>query len=235
MTLTIIFLPLISFLLIGFFGRFLGNYFNSFIAIFNMFIAVILSIFIFIDMVKNKCTFFIEGDVWFKTYGKEIYNSFIFDTLSIIMIILITFISLMVYIYSFEYMKTDPNLSLFMAYLSIFSFFMLITVSAGNFLQMFLGWEGVGLSSYLLINFYTTRIQANKAALKALFVNKISDCFLLMGIIIIYTIFDSLDYATCFILTDTYCIYNLDVITFLGFIINKFDLICFMLMVSSYW
>jgi len=235
MTLTIIFLPLISFLLIGFFGRFFGSYFNSFIAIFNMFIATILSIFTFVDIIKNNYTFFIEGTVWFKTYEKEIHNSFIFDTLTIVMIILITFISLMVYIYSFEYMKTDPNLSLFMSYLSIFSFFMLITVSAGNFLQMFLGWEGVGLSSYLLINFYTTRIQANKAALKALFVNKISDCFLLMAIIIIYTLFNSLDYATCFFLTNTYNEYNSDVILFSGFVINKFDLICFMLMISSCW
>jgi NADH:ubiquinone oxidoreductase subunit 5 (subunit L)/multisubunit Na+/H+ antiporter MnhA subunit len=96
--------------------------------------------------------------------------------------VIVTFISSLVHLYSTEYMEFDPHLPRFMSYLSLFTFFMLILVTANNFLQMFVGWEGVGLSSYLLINFWFTRIQANKAAIKAMLINRVGDFALLVRV-----------------------------------------------------
>lgn len=93
------------------------------------------------------------------------------------MLIVVTFISTLVHLYSVEYMAHDPHLVRFMSYLSLFTFFMLVLITANNFFQLFVGWEGVGLCSYLLINFWFTRIQANKAAIKAMLVNRVGDFF----------------------------------------------------------
>jgi NADH-ubiquinone oxidoreductase chain 5 len=114
------------------------------------------------------------------------------------MLVVVTFISTIVHLYSSEYMQEDPHLQRFMSYLSLFTFFMLILVSADNFLQMFVGWEGVGLASYLLINFWFTRIQANKSAIKAMLLNRIGDFFLLLALFLIYYVFDTLDYSIVF-------------------------------------
>lgn len=91
------------------------------------------------------------------------------------MMLVVVLISFLVHLYSIEYMEDDPHMTRFLSYLSLFTFFMLILLSAGNFIQLFLGWEGVGLSSYLLINFWSQRIQANKSAFKAMIVNRIGD------------------------------------------------------------
>jgi len=112
------------------------------------------------------------------------------------MCVTVTFISCLVHIYSIEYMNHDPHLARFMSYLSLFTFFMLVLISADNFLQMFVGWEGVGLCSYLLINFWFTRIQANKAAIKAMFLNRVGDFSLLIGIFLIFITFKSVNYCT---------------------------------------
>jgi len=119
-----------------------------------------------------------------------------FDSLTVIMCVTVTFISCLVHVYSIEYMNHDPHLARFMSYLSLFTFFMLVLISADNFLQMFVGWEGVGLCSYLLINFWFTRIQANKAAIKAMFLNRVGDFSLLIGIFLIFITFKSVNYCT---------------------------------------
>ena len=100
---------------------------------------------------------------------------FMFDSSTVVMCCVVTFVSSIVHLYFKEYMAHDPHLFRFMFYLSLFTFFMLILVTADNFIQMFVGWEGVGLCSYLLINFWFTRIQANKAAIKAMVLNRIGD------------------------------------------------------------
>jgi NADH:ubiquinone oxidoreductase subunit 5 (subunit L)/multisubunit Na+/H+ antiporter MnhA subunit len=141
------------------------------------------------------------------------------------MCVVVTFISFLVHVYSIEYMKHDPHLTRFMSYLSLFTFFMLILISADNFLQMFVGWEGVGLCSYLLINFWFTRIQANKAAIKAMLLNRIGDFSLLIGIFLIFINFKAIDYCTVGALTP-FLKYNY--INFLGFKINALEIIgCF--------
>ena len=114
------------------------------------------------------------------------------------MLVVITSISSFVHIYSIKYMETDPHRPRFMSYLEIFTFFMLILVTADNLIQMFLGWEGVGLASYLLINFWYTRLAANQSAIKALVVNRIGDFGLSLGIFMTFWIFNTVDYFMIF-------------------------------------
>jgi proton-translocating NADH-quinone oxidoreductase chain L len=114
------------------------------------------------------------------------------------MVLMVTFISLLVHLYSLEYMNNDPHLPRFLSYLSLFTFFMLVLIVSDNFLQLFVGWEGVGLCSYLLINFWFSRIQANKAAIKAMLLNKIGDIGLALGILLIFYTFHSIEFFTIF-------------------------------------
>lgn len=128
------------------------------------------------------CCVYIKLATWMSSDVLQIDWGFMFDSLTVSMCVVVTFISFLVHVYSTEYMSHDPHLPRFMSYLSLFIFFMLILVTADNFVQMFVGWEGVGLCSYLLINFWFTRIQANKAAIKAMLMNRIGDFSLLIGI-----------------------------------------------------
>lgn len=114
------------------------------------------------------------------------------------MLIVVTFISSLVHLYSISYMSEDPHSPRFMCYLSIFTFFMLMLVTGDNFLQLFLGWEGVGLASYLLIHFWFTRLQADKAAIKAMLVNRVGDFGLALGIFGCFTLFQTVDFSTIF-------------------------------------
>lgn len=118
------------------------------------------------------------------------------------MLLVITSISFFVHLYSVGYMSHDLYILRFMSYLSLFTFFMLVLVTADNFFQLFIGWEGVGLCSYLLINFWFTRILANKAALKAMIMNRISDVFFTFGIVIIFLTCSTTDYLIVFDLAD---------------------------------
>eukprot|EP01041_Mallomonas_annulata_P014290 gene14290-30405_t len=127
-------------------------------------------------------------------------------------------------------MEFDPHLPRFMSYLSLFTFFMLILVTANNFLQLFVGWEGVGVSSYLLINFWFTRIQANKAAIKAMLVNRIGDFALLLAIFAIYMTYNSLDYEIIFTLIPISLGLSLNVGSLL---VSNVDLICILLFVGA--
>jgi len=146
------------------------------------------------------------------------------------MLVIVTFISSLVHLYSTEYMELDPHLPRFMSYLSLFTFFMLILVTSNNFLQMFVGWEGVGVSSYLLINFWFTRIQANKAAIKAMLINRIGDFALLLAIFSIYLTYNSLDYDIVFSLVPLSKDFKLIVGDFQ---IPVIDLICILLFIGA--
>lgn len=118
------------------------------------------------------------------------------------MLAMVSMISLFVQLYSISYMAVDPHFIRFMSYLSLFTFFMFILVTAANFLQLFLGWEGVGLCSYLLINFWFTRVQANKAALKALFMNRVGDIAYLLGLTLLFLGFNSVTFSVLTVLMD---------------------------------
>jgi NADH:ubiquinone oxidoreductase subunit 5 (subunit L)/multisubunit Na+/H+ antiporter MnhA subunit len=182
MYLTIVFLPCISFLIIAVAGKHLGPKGSCFLATGFLFLTFILSCFAFFDIgFSNKVVCFCIGS-WIKNSYLDIPWGFLFDSLTVVMLLVVTSVSSLVHLYSISYMEGDPHHPRFMSYLSLFTFFMLILVTANNLVQMFIGWEGVGLSSYLLINFWHTRIQANKAAIKAMIVNRIGDLGLALGI-----------------------------------------------------
>jgi len=145
-------------------------------------------------------TLLLSLGTWFNLGFLEVNFLFLFDPLSKIMLIVVTFISFLVHLYSLDYMREDPEQAFFMAYLSLFTFFMIVLVASGNFAILFIGWEGVGLSSYLLINFWYTRINAQKSAIKAVIINKIGDVLLMYAFANIYFMFQSFDYFTVFVL-----------------------------------
>ena len=176
----------ISFILAILFGKFIGPKGSSIITVYCLFLTLLCSLIGFYEVCLMNSPVYIKLCTWIDS---ELFNvdwGFQFDSLSMLMCCVVTFISTIVHLYSTEYMSHDPHLSRFMSYLSLFTFFMLILVTADNFVQMFVGWEGVGLCSFLLINFWFTRIQANKAAIKAMVVNRIGDFGLAIGIFLIY-------------------------------------------------
>lgn len=194
MYLLILYFPLISCLWSGFFGHFLGKNGASLIALFCMFLSVLISFFIFYEIVLCNNICIIKLYKWIDIGVLNIYWEFLFDALTSVMLFVIVGISFCVHLYSIEYMYNDPHLPRFLSYLSLFTFFMIVLVTAANLLQLFIGWEGVGLCSYLLINFWYTRIAANKAAMKALIINKIGDVCLLLGIILFFVFYNSLEF-----------------------------------------
>ena len=204
MYLLIVILPLLGSISAGLFGRFLGHSGSPIVTTGCLFFTLISSLFSFYEVALLDCCVFINLTSWINSELLHVDWGFMFDSLTVTMCCVVTFISTLVHLYSIEYMAYDPHLSRFMSYLSLFTFFMLILVTADNFVQMFVGWEGVGLCSFLLINFWFTRIQANKAAIKAMVMNRIGDFGLVMGIMLIFIVFKSVDYATVFSLTPVF-------------------------------
>ena len=230
MYLLIIALPLIGTILSGLFGNKIGTVGAMLITVTSITISFLLSCIAFYEVALKGSPCYIEIFKWFDSEMISFSWGFLFDSLTVTMLIVVTSISTCVHIYSTEYMSSDPHIQRFMAYLSFFTFFMLILVTADNFFQMFLGWEGVGLCSYLLINFWFGRIQANKAALKAIIVNRIGDIGLALGIFTIYFVFNSIDYATVFSLAP---FFKNNSIIFFGFEINVITLICFFFFIGA--
>lgn len=227
MYLLTVFSPLLASSFLFLFGRFLGARGSSFLALFSVFFSFFLSLILFFEVVVSGTGCFVLLPFsWFSLEILVIEWVFLFDTLSSTMLIVVFFVSCIVHFYSLEYMSEDPHIIRFIAYLSFFTFFMAILLTSGNLIQMFLGWEGVGLSSYLLINFWFTRIQANKSALKAMVINRVGDWGLSFGIFFIFFYFGTVDFFSLFSLS-TYFLSS-DII-FLGFNLNLADCIAFFL------
>lgn len=230
MYLNIVFLPLFGSICSGFFGRFVGPFGGGLITASCVLLSFSISLVAFYEIGFSGSPCYVKLLTWFNSEYLCANWGFQFDSLTVVMLIVVTFISSLVHIYSLEYMSHDPHLPRFMSYLSLFTFFMLILVTADNFIQLFVGWEGVGLCSYLLINFWFTRIQANKAAIKAMIVNRIGDFGLALGIFSIYILFNSVEYSTVFALIP---IYENDTLNFLGFDFHGLTLIGFLLFVGA--
>ncbi len=169
--------------------------------------------------------------VWFRSELLLVNWGFLFDSLSLIMCFIVFTISLLVQIYSYSYMYSDPSLPRFISYLSLFVFFMLMLVTSDNFIVLFLGWEGVGLCSYLLISFWNTRLPALKSALKAMLVNRVGDFFILIGVLFIFTELGSLNFLTLFpmipyLSASKFCIFGLS--------FNLLNLICIFLLLGAF-
>lgn len=230
MYLVVLFFPLLSTIICGFFGRFLGRTGVSIISLFCLFSSVLLSIFLFyeVTLCNSICSFklfnWVSSGLLYLSWGV------LFDSLTSIMLIVVLFISFLVHLYSISYMWDDPHFIRFMSYLSLFTVFMLVLVTSDNFLQMFLGWEGVGLASYLLINFWFTRINANKAAIKAIILNRIGDFGIIFSILLIFFVFQSVDYSLIFSINFFFYNFNIE---FLSIPFNCLSFICFFIFLGA--
>ena len=196
-------LPLVGALLAGFLGNTLGRAFAHSVTIFGVAAAFVLSCFVFQDVVAGK-TFNGSVYTWLVTGGIRFEVGFLIDSLTATMMLVVTFVSLMVHVYTIGYMKEDDGYTRFFSYISLFTFAMLMLVMSNNFLQLFFGWEAVGLVSYLLIGFWYKRPTAIKANLKAFLVNRVGDFGFLIGIGLIFAYFGTLDYQTTFALAQNF-------------------------------
>lgn len=184
----------------------------------------------FYEVALAKCFVYIKLSSWISSEILHVDWGFMFDTITVCMCVIVTFVSFLVHLYSTEYMFYDPHLPRFMSYLSLFTFFMLILITSDNYIQLFLGWEGIGLASYLLINFWFTRIQANKAAIKAMLLNRIGDFALLLAIFFIIIYFKSVDYSTVCVLTP---FFKNTSVYFLGFEVYLLKIIALLLFIGA--
>ena len=225
----ILFLPLLG-SIVGYFGRSLGNFFSELATSFFVSASGILSVVIFYNGINSDSYGNYKIFEWVAS-GNFVANwSINIDPLSSIMLVVITLISSLVHIYSIGYMSHDPHKPRFMSYLSLFTFSMLALVVSDNFLQLFFGWEGVGLCSYLLIGFWYKKNSANNAAIKAFIVNRVGDFGLAIGIFIIFYHFGTINYNEIFQLTPQLA--NKE-INFLGFEINLITTICIFLFIGA--
>jgi len=230
MYLLIIFFPLIGSFIAGFFGRKIGKQGAIIVTTSLVSLSALLSFFIFYEVVLCHSVCTLKLFTWMESNLLMISWGFLFDSLTSVMLILVTFVSSLVHLYSAGYMSEDPHLPRFMSYLSLFTFFMLMLITADNYVQMFLGWEGVGLASYLLINFWHTRILANKAAMKAMIINRIGDFGLSLGIALIFFVFGSFDFSIVFSSVSTVVNENF---IFWGYSFDKLTIISLLLFVGA--
>ncbi len=194
----IVFLPIAAAIIAGFFGRWITDRGAQLVTCFAVSASAVLSLFAFADIALGGNTVHIELLRWVDAGTFSASWALQIDTLTAVMLVVVTGISALVHWYSIGYMSHDPNIPRFMAYLSLFTFAMLMLVTADNLVQLFFGWEGVGLSSYLLIGFWYKRPAANAAAIKAFVVNRVGDFGFALGIFGIFFVFGSVDYETIF-------------------------------------
>ena len=230
MEILIVFLPLLAAIISGFFGNKLGNRFSEILTSLFVSISAIFSIYIFYNVMINDYNSNIIISSWISSGTLEVNWSIKIDPLSSVMLVVVTFISSLVHIYSIGYMHHDPHKPRFMSYLSLFTFSMLILVTSDNFLQLFFGWEGVGVCSYFLIGFWFKKQSANNAAIKAFLVNRVGDFGLALGIFLIFYYFGTINYAEVFNLIPTLVS---EKINFLGFKFVVIDLICILLFIGA--
>jgi NADH-ubiquinone oxidoreductase chain 5 len=198
MYLALVTLPLLGSVVSGFFGRKSGVSGSHIITCTAVVSTTILAVLAFFEVGFNNIPVAIQVIRWIDSESLSVYWAFLFDSLTVSMLIPVLIVSSLVHVYSIGYMSHDPHNQRFFSYLSLFTFMMLILVTGDNYLVMFVGWEGVGVCSYLLVCFWYTRIAANQSALSAFLTNRVGDCFLTIGMFVIFLSFGNLDYATVF-------------------------------------
>ena len=225
----ILFLPLIGSLL-GYLGRSVTKYFSEITTSVFVSISAILSIFVFWKGIQNNIYGNYKIFEWITSGDFTANWSINIDPLSSVMLVVVTFVSALVHIYSIGYMSHDPHKPRFMSYLSLFTFSMLALVVSDNFLQLFFGWEGVGLCSYLLIGFWYKKETANNAAIKAFIVNRVGDFGLAIAIFLIFFFFGTINFNETFQATSQFAEKKL---VFFGFELNLITLICIFLFIGA--
>ena len=230
MEISILFLPLVASIISGFFGKYIGDRNSEIVTSTLVSISALLSIFILYQVIVNQYDENIVIATWINSGSLDVNWSMLIDPLSAVMLVVVTSVSSLVHIYSIGYMSHDPHKPRFMAYLSLFTFAMLMLVTSDNFIQLFFGWEGVGLCSYFLIGFWFKKETANAAAIKAFIVNRVGDFGLGLGIFLIFYLFGTVNYSEVFQQIPTIVDKNL---FFLGFEVKAIDLICLLLFIGA--
>ena len=213
MYLAIIILPLLSSIVSGFFGRKVGVSGAQLITCLLVIITTGFALVAFNEVGLNSISVTVPVFRWLDSECLDVAWSFNFDSLTVSMLIPVLIISSLVHLYSIGYMSHDPHNQRFFSYLSLFTFMMIILVTADNYLLMFVGWEGVGVCSYLLVSFWFTRIAANQSSISAFLTNRVGDCFLTLGMFGMLLTFGNLDYATVFSLA---AFINANTVTIIG-------------------
>jgi NADH-quinone oxidoreductase subunit L len=194
----IVFLPLVGFLIAGLFGRVLGARVSEIVTTGLLFVAAALSWVAFIRVGFGDGATRVQVAQWMSVGDLVVDWAFRIDTLTAMMLVVVNTVSALVHLYSIGYMHEDPHRARFFAYLSLFTFTMLMLVTADNLVQMFFGWEGVGLASYLLIGFWYHKDSANAAAMKAFIVNRVGDFGFLLGIFTLFVLFNGVTFDQIF-------------------------------------
>ncbi len=230
MELSIIFLPLIASIISGFFGRYIGDRKSEIVTSALVSISALISIYVLYQVIVNQYEENIVIATWISSGSLDVNWSMLIDPLSAVMLVVVTSVSALVHIYSIGYMSHDPHKPRFMAYLSLFTFAMLMLVTSDNFIQLFFGWEGVGLCSYFLIGFWFKKESANAAAIKAFVVNRVGDFGFALGIFLIFYLFGTVNYSEVFQQIPTVIDKNL---SFLGFNVKAINLVCLLLFIGA--
>lgn len=225
-----VFAPLVAFLLAGILGRKCGDKFSQFVTCTAVLMAAAASVQLFFTVILGSNPHTLPVMTWISSGNFNVDWALRVDQLSVIMMCVINIVSSCVHIYSIGYMSHDESKSRFMAYLSLFTFAMLMLVSADNILQLFFGWEGVGLASYLLIGFWYHKDSATAASIKAFVVNRVGDLGLLLGIFTTFIVFGTIQFDGIFnAVTD----HTADRFDFFGYQIHALTLICVLLFVGA--
>ncbi|MDE2134979.1 MAG: NADH-quinone oxidoreductase subunit L [Alphaproteobacteria bacterium] len=216
----IVFLPIAASAIAGLLGRFIGARLCELVTTVALFVSAAFSIFAFYDVAILGNSHVVPLWQWIASGDFEVNWTIRVDTLTAVMLVVVTGVSSLVHLYSIGYMRDDPGRPRFFSFLSFFTFAMLMLVTANNFLQVFFGWEGVGLASYLLIGFWYKKPSANEAALKAFVVNRVGDFGFMLGILAIFLVFKTLDFDAVFAAapamagkTFLFAGYNVDILT----------------------
>ena len=227
MELIILFLPLFTSLIIGLNLYCLGPHGAFRCSKFSMFILWFCSFHLLLNSLLKTEIVYIDLFNWITAGHYVVSWSFQFDHLAIMMLFVIITISLLVHLYSYNYLAGDPRLNLFLSYLSLFTFFMIFLVTGSNLLVTIVGWEGVGLCSYLLVSFWSTRIQALKSALKAILMNRIGDFSFLLAIVYVFQHYGTIDYSVLsFLVHNSTGSFSH---SFFGYTVTHYDVICLLL------
>ncbi|MER8696848.1 NADH-quinone oxidoreductase subunit L [Mesorhizobium opportunistum] len=238
----IVFLPLLGFLIVGLFGTSLGAKASEYITSGFLVISAVLSWVAFFSVgFGHGEVFTVPVLHWIRSGGLDVSWALRIDTLTVVMLVVVNTVSALVHIYSIGYMHHDPNRPRFFAYLSLFTFAMLMLVTADNLVQMFFGWEGVGLASYLLIGFWYKKPSANAAAIKAFVVNRVGDFGFALGIFGVFVLFGSVNLGTIFANAATFvpaegAPQGAAVLTFLGHALDKqaaMTVVCLLLFMGA--
>ncbi|MEK7801486.1 MAG: NADH-quinone oxidoreductase subunit L, partial [Pseudomonadota bacterium] len=225
-----VFTPLVAFLLAGLLGRKLGDTFSQIVTCAGVLLAAAVSIHLFQTVVIGHTPHTLPVMDWISVGDFKVDWAVRIDQLSVIMMCVINIVSACVHVYSVGYMSHDDSKSRFMAYLSLFTFAMLMLVSADNLLQLFFGWEGVGLASYLLIGFWYEKPSANAASIKAFIVNRVGDLGLTLGVMTAFVIFGTVQFDGIF---NAVAVHATDSFIFFGYSIHALTLLSLLLFVGA--